>query len=133
MKRLADTVLKLAGLLALDGDRTARPKIEAHHFAVAREIGNRWRTSTIQVLEALGCSEFTRNCEAIMESVRQHPEGITLSGLYRIHRNLRKRDFEESLEALLMQERIIKFSRQPVNGRSPRGRPPAMFKIGVAG
>jgi hypothetical protein len=133
LKRLADTVLKLAGLLALDGDRAARPKIEAHHFAVAREIGNRWRTSTIQVLEALGCSEFTRNCEAIMESVRQHPEGITLSGLYRIHRNLRKRDFEESLEALLMQERIIKFSRQPVDGRSPRGRPPAMFKIGVAG
>ena len=76
MKRLADTVLKLAGLLALDGDRTARPKIEAHHFAVAREIGNRWRTSTIQVLEALGCSEFTRNCEAIMESVRQHPDRL---------------------------------------------------------
>lgn len=125
LKRLADTVLKVAALLALDDGDTDPPRVERQHFETARRMADRWRVSTIQVLEALGRSEFARHAEAVFGSVRQQPEGMSLSTLYRRHRNLRKREFDEVLAALEAQERIVRLERP-----SPGGRPAVIFKMG---
>ena len=126
LKRLADSVLKVAGLLAIDDERTDPPRVSLMHFDIAREMAERWRVSTIQVLEALGRSEFAKNAEALLATVRAHPNGITLSALYRAHRNLRKRDFDELLDALETQEQIERIQLQGHNGQ--RGRPPTIIK-----
>jgi hypothetical protein len=128
LKRLSDAVLKVAGLLALDEDGTKPPQVQRQHFAIARQMADRWRISTIQVLEALGRSEFARHAEAILASVaQQEPKGIPVSTLYRKHRNLRERDFNELLNALETQERIVRV-KPPVT----RGRLATIVRLGTS-
>lgn len=106
LKRLADTVLKVAGLLALDDGQHDPPVVRMAHFTLARQMADRWRISTIHVLEALGRSEFARQAEAVLATVRRHVRGVPLAALYRAHRNLRQRDFNEILDALTTQDQI---------------------------
>ncbi len=110
LKRLADAVLKVAGLLALDDERIDPPTVTLAHFGTARLMAERWRTSTIEVLEGLGRSVFAKSADAVLATVRAHPSGLSLSALYRAHRNLRQRDFNEILDALGMREEIQRFS-----------------------
>lgn len=101
-KRLSESVLKVAALLAIDADALT---IEPAHYQTACRMGERWTASTRAIIETLGATDFLRHCDAVKDTVRRHP-GIALSQLYRHHRRLRKRDFDEVLAALEEQDEI---------------------------
>ncbi len=120
MKRLAEAVLKTAALLAIDESvGTETPAVTSNHFARALEFGGRWKTCTMQVVEALGSTSFMRDIEAVLSTVLAHPKGIQVRDLMRKHRRLRQRDFEEILDTLQTREQV-----EVLQVSSPRGRPP---------
>jgi hypothetical protein len=139
LKRLADAVLTCAALLAIDdcklalnGSYIARLKLD--HFKTAQKIGEaRWISATLGVIDDLGATTFQRDCDAVAATVAANPTGITLGDLYRAHRRLKKRDFDEITAALLVQERIrraempgTKKGPQPIGfkpGRASKGKP----------
>ena len=125
LKRLAESVLRVAGLLAIERAPIMQPCITLDDFAAAQAMGERWVTSTVQVLEALGASDFQREAERVADTVRRQPDGVSISNLYRAHRRLRKRDFDEILAALEAQDVIRR-----VEVPSGTGRPPIMFRAG---
>ena len=88
-------------------------------FAAAEEMGERWKASTLQVIEALGATSFTRDTEAVLASVLVRPGGVPVRDLSRQHMRLRQREFDEILETLETREQI-----EVVQVRSTRGRPP---------
>ena len=106
MKRLADAVLRVAALLAIDRGSDAGVTITAGDFEVATKMGDRWMATTLDIISALGRTKFQADCDAIMATVDARPGGIKLSDLYRTHRAIRKRDFDEILAALALQNRI---------------------------
>jgi hypothetical protein len=103
--------------------RLAPPLVMLSHFEAARQMADRWRSSTLQVLEDLGRSEFSRNCERVLATVRAHPAGVSMSAMYRAHRNLRQRDFDDVLKALQTQERIVH-----IRSAAALGRPSNIFR-----
>ena len=127
VKRLAETVLKMAGLLALDESPTEPPRITLAQFEVAEVIGTRWLASTRRVVEAVGSTTFERHCDAVEASIRTHP-GIYISALYLRHKRLRKRDMDELVDALVTQHRIWIEEPKSTGGK---GRPPVRFYPGA--
>ena len=117
LKRLADAVLKTAGLLALEEPSLATPRITPEHFDRAQQMGERWVVDTLMVIESLGMSSFQRQSDEVAATVTRHPKGITMSAPYRHHRRLRQRDFNEILAALGTQERIRRMKTDPAKGR----------------
>jgi hypothetical protein len=103
-KRLSDSVLRVAALIAIDEGEA--PRIELAHYRAALKMGERWRSHTRRIIDELGATEFQRNCDLIMETVIRHPKGMMRSDLYRRNRRLRKRDFDEAMQALEEQDRI---------------------------
>ena len=124
LKRLADTVLRVAGLFALEDVGKAAPRITTEDWQTARTIGHRWMGSTLRVIEALGSTTFQRDCDAVDQTIRQHPDGAKLSDIYRAHRRLKKRDFDEILAALEAQGRIERIQSENRSG----GRPPVILR-----
>jgi len=86
-------------------------------------MGRRWINSTIALIEALGRTEFQQDCAAVLASIKACPHGIRLSDLYRRHRRLRKRDFDQILEALKDQDEIV----IPEPDDKTKGRPALMI------
>jgi hypothetical protein len=125
LKRLADAVLRVAALLAIDRTPSDDESvtIEADDFHVAAQMGERWKRTTVEVLEALGRSRFQADCETVLATVRAHPNGLQISTLYRAHRNLKERDLIDVLSALTTQELI----RQVATEDGRRGRPPVVI------
>jgi hypothetical protein len=121
LKRLSESVLKVAGLLAIDAAGYERnPIISSHHFESARRMGIRWLESTLAVINALGRTTFERNCCVVLSTVRTHPEGIRMRDLSRKHRKFRVRDVRDLLSALELQGEI-----RIVECRSESGKGPA--------
>jgi hypothetical protein len=118
MKRLADAVLRVAALLAIDRGTEMGVTIEAGDFEVAAKLGERWQATTLDVISALGRTKFQADCDAVMSTVDARPLGIQLSALYRAHRGLRKREFDEVLDALEVQRRIKRVP-APSGGHRP--------------
>lgn len=85
-------------------------------------MGERWLSCSLRVIDALGATKFRRDCEAVAKTVRARPNGIKLQDLYRRHRNLRKRDFDEILDALETQE-VVRGLRE----EGARGRPAMIY------
>lgn len=127
LKRLADTALKLAALLAIEGDTGTVLSIRDEHFLVAAQITDRWTVNALRLIQALGRTTFQRDCEAVLASVQGRPAGLPVSTLYRLHRHLRERDFKEILSALEIQEQIV-----IEKSETGRGRPPMMVRPGRA-
>jgi putative DNA primase/helicase len=125
-KRLSDNVIKVAGLLAFDEDADV-PRIEVRHFEAAAAMGERWVGHASGVLDQLGATTFQRDCDAVLASVPR-TKTITMAAIYRTHRRLKKKDFDEILQALTLQERITLTS-----GPSGKkgGRPPILVKRGL--
>lgn len=120
MKRLSETVLKLAGLLAIDAAAVGeQPAITPAIFATAEEVGERWKVSTLRVVESLGATSFMRDVDAVCDTIRQHPLGIQVRDLSRKHRRIRLRDFDEILLVLEEREQIEVVE---VSGERGRGR-----------
>ncbi|HEV8329180.1 MAG TPA: hypothetical protein VGQ08_17020 [Nitrospiraceae bacterium] len=105
LKRLAETALKVAALLALEEATGGVLSIQEAHFTLARCIVARWAKPAVRLVEALGASTFQRDCARVWQTIH-HRTVVTRSALYRPHRRLRKREFDEILEALEMQGRI---------------------------
>ena len=129
MKRLSEAVFKVAGLIAID-ESEHDVVITREFFDRARIMGERWRDCTLALIEALGSTEFTRNLDAVNDTIQRRTDGISISDLSRTHRKLRKRDFEEILDTLSDRELIE--SRFMVN-TSGKGRPKkVLFPFGRA-
>jgi hypothetical protein len=100
MKRLAETVLKVAALLTIDRGGV---EIASDDLAAAATMGERWKRTTLALIADIGRTRFQARCDAVLGTIRAHPKGITQYGLYRAHRDLDKREFENVTEALEMQ------------------------------
>lgn len=132
-KRLLEAVLKTAALQAIDAaPEGTLPRVTPRAFAAALALGERWRGSTMQVVEALGATSFMRDVETVLAAVRAHPGGVAVRDLLRAHRRLRQREFDEILETLERREEIevLEVRQEGRRGRPPRvvypfGRAPA--------
>src|SRR5207247_7884017 len=101
LKRLSESVLKVAGLLAIDEAVPGEtPKLTANHFDQARRLGLRWISSTLMLIDALGRTTFQKSCEAVLSTIRANPDGMRVRDVYRKHRKLDNRQFSEVLTAL---------------------------------
>lgn len=128
LKRLAETALKVAALLAIEDATNGVLSIRIEHFTLASLIATRWADSSVRLVEALGATSFQKECTSVFQTIQQRP-GVSVSLLYRTHRRLRKREFDEILDALDLQGRI-RIEAQPT---STPGRPPRLvYPIGGA-
>lgn len=128
LKRLSETVLKTAALIAIDEADILVPYVRPDHFRMALVMGERWKASTVRVIETLGQTSFMRDVDAVLTSILRRPGGITLSELFRAHRKLRKRDFDEILATLEDRAQVERVTATP-----KRGRPVAvLFPFGKA-
>jgi len=103
MQRLAETVLKVSALLAIDRGGT---EVELDDLTAAAAMGERWKRTTLAVIADIGRTLFQSRCDAVLKTILANPKGISLAKLYRTHRDLDKRDFVNVLDALVMQRLI---------------------------
>jgi hypothetical protein len=120
----AAPALKVAALLAIDEATEGKvPEVNARHFEYARLMGSRWIDSAVMLIDALGRTEFQQDCVAVLSSIKATQHGIRLSDLYRKHRRLKKKDFDQILEALKDQDEIA----IPEPDDKTKGRPALMI------
>jgi Protein of unknown function (DUF3987)/Toprim-like len=123
MKRLAETVLKVAALLAIDRARDGSATITPDDFGAAAALGECWQATTLALIADIGRSRFQARADKVLATIRAKPEGIMLSALYRAHRDLQGREFDDVLDALERQRLI-----HGVEAKTgARGRPPVMY------
>lgn len=129
LKRLSESVLKVAALLAIDGtDPDTTPVVTAADYAHAQRMGEGWKQAALDVIEKLGQTSFMREMAALRQTIIGSPTGIAMHDLLRRHPRLRARDFSEILELLEAREEI-----EVVAVRRARGRPArVLFPFGHA-
>jgi hypothetical protein len=125
MKRLSETVLKVASLLAIDRGGIA---VAADDLMAARTMAERWQRTTLALIADIGRTKFQARCDAVLGTIRANPKGITQYGLYRAHRDLDKREYENVTDALEMQE-LIHSVELPTPGK--KGRVPVTWYPGA--
>jgi hypothetical protein len=128
MKRLAETVLKVAALLALERADAGSAAITEGDWDAAEALAAPWEQTTLAVVGDIGRTRFQARCDAVLATIRAHPKGIKLSALYRAHRDLSQREFDEVLHALEQQELV--HSVEAAAGQ--RGRPPVVYFPGAS-
>jgi hypothetical protein len=69
-------------------------------------MGTRWISSTLALIDELGRTGFQQQCEGVLVTVRSHAQGMRVRDLYRKHRKLTTREFNDVLTALQMQDEI---------------------------
>ncbi len=120
MKRLAETVLKVAALLALERAPDGAPTLTVEDFAVAATLAEPWQRTTLELIRDIGRSRFQAWQDAVEASVRamERPAaGADYRKLYRAHQHLRKRDFDEVIAALETQGRLaVEWTPNPRGG-----------------
>jgi Toprim-like len=99
MKRLAETVLKVAALLSLER-ALGQATVTLAHFEAAAELAAPWITTTLGLIADLGRTKFQARCDAVLATIRAHSTGIARRTLYRTHRGLNSREFDEACTAL---------------------------------
>jgi hypothetical protein len=108
LKRLCDSILKVSGLLAIDAAaRGEIPAIQVCHFEQAWNIGQKWISGAIELIEAVGRSVSQRTCDELLQTLRAHPGGMKQRDLWRKHQRLCHREFMEALNTLQGQDRIM--------------------------
>lgn len=125
MKRLAETALKVAALLAIDRGRAG---LDPDDFADAAALVECWQGTTLGLIADIGRSRFQARADKVLATIRTHPAGLMLSALYRAHRDLAQREFDEVLGALNTQ-RLVHHVETPSN---KPGRPPVVYFPGPA-
>ncbi len=103
MKRLAETALKVAALFAIDRSIGGGAIIDEADFEAAAALADRWRGTTLGIIADIGRTRFQARCDAVLGTLHAHPKGVTSSELYRAHRGLGQREFDEITSALEMQ------------------------------
>ena len=123
MKRLGETVLKVAALLAIDRTTAGVTSLEPRDLEAAEAMAECWQATTLDIITDLGRTRFQARADKVLGTIRAHPKGIMLSALYRAHRDLGQREFDEVLGALDTQRLI--HSVQVQTGKA--GRPPVVY------
>lgn len=100
MKRLAEAVLKVAALLAIDHSDGGAAVITPRDFEAAAQLSEPWQHTALALISDLGRTRFQATCDAVLTTIRAHPDGISTRSIYRTHRGLRQREFEEVVGAL---------------------------------
>jgi hypothetical protein len=125
LKRLADSVLKVAGLLAIDQSVFGEAvPIRVHHFQQARCMGDRWIRATLDVIDALGRNHFQKNCSAVLATIRSKSQ-TPIREVYRAHRSLESKELEGILAHLQTQEEIEVHQ----DDKNPKGGRPARWAV----
>jgi len=120
MKRLAETVLKVAALLAMDRARDGSATITPDDFGAAAALGECWQATTLALIADIGRSRFQARADKVLATIRAKPKGIMLSALYRAHRDLQGREFDDVLDALERQRLAHSVeARVSKSGRTP--------------
>jgi len=127
MKRLAETVLKVSSLLCLERATGGAAEVTEADFEAASQLAARWQRTTLALIADLGRTRFQKRSDAVLGTIRAHPNGVILSALYRAHRDLAQREFEEVLGALETQHLA---HRVEANTGKP-GRPPVVYLPGA--
>jgi hypothetical protein len=125
MKRLAETVLKVAALLSLEralGEAT----VTLAHFEAAAELAAPWITTTLGLIADLGRTKFQARCDAVLGTVRTYGKDIPQRMLYRAHRGLTKREFDEVTTSLEEQGLVHRVQIET----SKKGWPVILFRPG---
>lgn len=128
MKRLAETVLKVAALLAIDRTTDGAAVMDLDDFHAAEAMAARWQTATLGIIADIGRSRFQATCDDVLGTIRKHPEGVSRSALFRAHRALRGREFDEVLTALEQQG----FAHVVVVRTGKAGATPTVYRPGPA-
>jgi putative DNA primase/helicase len=126
MKRLSETVLKVAALLAIDRGAVV---VESDDLVAAAALAERWKETTLAIIADIGRTRFQALSDDVLATIRKYPKGIMLSALYRAHRELRQHEFDEVLGALETQRFV---ERAEVTTGRP-GRPPVIYTPVMAG
>jgi hypothetical protein len=127
MKRLAETVLKVAALLALDRVRDGCVTVTEADFDAAARLAEPWQRTTLALLADLGRTRFQARSDAVLATIRAHREGITHRKAFRAHRGLTSREFGEVIMALEEQALIHRWK---AKGTGP-GRPTVIYRAGA--
>jgi len=106
MKRLAETVLKVAALLAIDRARDGCAIITPEDFDAAAALAECWQATTLALIADIGRSRFQARSDKVLATIRTKPNGVMLSALYRAHRDLQGREFDDVLDALKRQRLV---------------------------
>ena len=118
LKRLSESVLKIAALLAIDGAQPGeQTQVTTDLFGQAVAMAERWKVSTLEIIDALGATSFMRDTEAVLRTIAGSPNGIQVRDVLRRHRRLRQREFAEILDILAEREEITVVTVPGANGR----------------
>jgi hypothetical protein len=121
LKRLSDNVLKVAALMAIDSAEFGEvPRVALEHFEPARLLGLRWVNSTVKLVDAIGRTGFQRDCDGVLTTIRTSRDGMRIRDVYRKHRRLKNRDFNEVLTALQNQDEITIAEGESASGPAAR-------------
>src|SRR5262249_19177250 len=119
MKRLAETVLKVAALLAIDrADAGQAITISAHDFSDACTLAIPWRATTLALLADLGRPRHQAHCDAVLATIRGKKE-ISRNEPARAHRGLKEKELEEIVPALIVKEQILQWKHPARHGKRP--------------
>ena len=80
-------------------------------------MAERWKVSTLEIIDALGATSFMRDTEAVLRTIAGSPNGIQVRDVLRRHRRLRQREFAEILDILAEREEITVVTVPGANGR----------------
>jgi hypothetical protein len=127
MKRLAETVLKVAALLALARVQDGCVTVTEADFAAAARLAEPWQRTTLALLADLGRTRFQARSDAVLATIRAHPGGITHRKAFRAHRGLTPREFDEVIIALEGQALIHRWKAKGT-GTGPR---PTVYRAGA--
>jgi hypothetical protein len=114
MKRLAETILKVAALLAIDRNRAT---VTVEDFDQAAALARPWIVTTLALIADLGRSRFQARADAVLGTITTRPKGIPRGELFRAHRALTGREFDEVLTALELQGLVHVFKSDATVGR----------------
>lgn len=118
LKRLAETVIKVAALLSLE-NALGEATVGLDHFDAAAVLASPWITTTLGLIADLGRTKFQARCDAVLATIRARPEGIARRPLYRAHRGLNSREFDEVCLALDQQGYIEETEIRGTKGGNP--------------
>jgi putative DNA primase/helicase len=125
MKRLAVSVLQIAGLLALERAHQGAAVLTEADLDAAVALSPPWQATTLALIADIGRTQHQARCDSVLATVRSHPEGVARGLLFRLHRGLKGREFEEVVGDLEQQGLI---HQRKVSGKA--GRAPVVYRPG---
>jgi hypothetical protein len=103
-QRLALSVWKCATLLAM---HEKCEEVKLHHMIIAIYYSEKWFENLIQMASAISASEWQRDVDKLEAFVVERGGKVRYEEAYRKFNNKKKREFDDIIEALRSQARVI--------------------------